>query len=154
LFAFTLRYAQLYGAVYTTPDVAGASCWLLPAHTLTFGSLLRSGALALPFQIGLAAIRRLQSAETYNEAMHQRVIGQPHNYLWLLGVDPASQGRGNGGKLIQVGLERADAAGLPCYLETSNPKNVTLYQKYGFEVAEEGVLPGQGPHVWAMKRMP
>ena len=43
----------------------------------------------------------------------------------------AAQGQGAGGKLIQVGIDRATKLGLPCYLESSNPKNVPFYERVG-----------------------
>ena len=35
---------------------------------------------------------------------------------------------------------------------TEQPRNVPLYQRYGFEIAVEGDLPGGGPHFWFMRR--
>lgn len=70
----------------------------------------------------------------------------------LLGVDPTRQGQGIGSKLLSAGVERADTSGLPCYLETMNPDNVPLYQKFGFAVANEGDIPESNVHVWGMVR--
>jgi ribosomal protein S18 acetylase RimI-like enzyme len=57
----------------------------------------------------------------------------PHWYLWAIGVDPARQGRGVGGALMAHMLQRVDAEGMPAYLESSDPKNVPFYERYGFE---------------------
>jgi ribosomal protein S18 acetylase RimI-like enzyme len=57
----------------------------------------------------------------------------PHWYLPLIGVDPTSQNHGHGSALLQYALARSDADGLPTYLESSNPRNITLYQRHGFE---------------------
>jgi hypothetical protein len=38
-------------------------------------------------------------------------------------------------------LRRADAEGLPCYLETFQPRNVPLYLKHGFQIMAEEVEP-------------
>ena len=48
-------------------------------------------------------------------------------------------------------LARVDAAGLPCYLETENPANIGIYQRYGFQVVAEDAMVN-GPHIWAMVR--
>ena len=58
---------------------------------------------------------------------------EPHWYLPLIGVDPIEQGRGCGSALLRVGLSRCDADRLPAYLESTNPKNIPLYERYGFE---------------------
>jgi ribosomal protein S18 acetylase RimI-like enzyme len=79
---------------------------------------------------------------------------RPHWYLWALGVDPPYQGQGVGGQLLQPVLAEADAAGLPCYLETETERNVAFYRKHGFDVATAGPDPRQGVMVWTMVREP
>jgi len=44
------------------------------------------------------------------------------------------QGQGLGSALVEMGTSRADAAGVPCYLETAMDSNITFYRKRGFEV--------------------
>lgn len=51
-------------------------------------------------------------------------------------------------------LERADAEGRPCYLETQNPQNVAVYGSVGFRVVREGEVPGRGLSVWTLRREP
>jgi ribosomal protein S18 acetylase RimI-like enzyme len=58
---------------------------------------------------------------------------EPHWYLPMIGVDPMEQGRGNGAALLRRGLARCDADGLPAYLESTNPRNVSLYERFGFK---------------------
>jgi ribosomal protein S18 acetylase RimI-like enzyme len=43
------------------------------------------------------------------------------------------QGRGLGSALLEAGLARCDSEGASAYLESSNPKNIPLYERYGFE---------------------
>jgi hypothetical protein len=50
-------------------------------------------------------------------------------------------------------LERADAEGLPVYLESSNPRNLTFYRRHGFEAWGEVIrMPEGGPSVQPMWR--
>lgn len=49
-------------------------------------------------------------------------------------------------------LARADAAGLPCYLETLSERNLPFYERYGFQVTFSGEVPEGGPMAWAMVR--
>jgi GNAT superfamily N-acetyltransferase len=83
------------------------------------------------------------------EAMTAAHPSEPHWYLLAIGTDPAVQGRGRGGTLLRAGLERA--AGSPAYLESTNPRNVTLYLRHGFEVVGEIAGHG-GPPLTAMWR--
>jgi ribosomal protein S18 acetylase RimI-like enzyme len=77
-------------------------------------------------------------------ALEARHPQEPHLYLPTIGVRPDRQGRGLGSALLRPGLQYADAAGLPAYLESSSPRNVALYERHGFAVTAEHTLPG-GP---------
>ena len=79
---------------------------------------------------------------------------EPHWYLYLLGVEPARQGRGVGRALLAPTLARADAGGVPCYLETQNSRNVGFYERLGFRVTSDGWAPGTTLRVWTMRREP
>ncbi|MFD7403704.1 GNAT family N-acetyltransferase [Streptomyces sp. NPDC059866] len=79
---------------------------------------------------------------------------EPHWYLAVIGADPAAQGQGHGAALLRSGLAKADAAGLPAYLESSKPSNLPFYEHFGFTVREKLRLPGNGPVLWAMWREP
>ena len=52
-------------------------------------------------------------------------------------------------------VERADQAGLPCYLETSDPANIPFYERFGFSVSDASLaLVPEGPTHVAMRRPP
>lgn len=153
LFERVVRYALLYGQVYTTPALEGVACWLPPGQTrLTVGRAMRSGLYATPLKMGPAAYRRFGAYSTYVDRLHEHYAPELHWYLWVVGVDPPSQGQGVGGRLIQPVLARASADGTACYLETGIEGNVRFYGQYGFKVVAEGRVPGQGLQVWAMVR--
>ncbi|MBV7698887.1 GNAT family N-acetyltransferase [Streptomyces sp. TRM70350] len=88
------------------------------------------------------------------ETAAQHTPQEPHWYLAVIGADPAAQGRGHGAALLRSGLAKADAAGLPAYLESSKPSNLPFYEHFGFTVREELRLPENGPVLWAMWRAP
>lgn len=72
----------------------------------------------------------------------------------MLGTDPDHQGKGIGSALVSHVTDKADAEGMPCYLESSKESNVPFYVCHGFEVTEELSLPANGPKVWGMWREP
>jgi ribosomal protein S18 acetylase RimI-like enzyme len=78
----------------------------------------------------------------------------PYWELPYIGVDPALQGLGLGSLLLRAGLARVDHDGVECHLFSFPPRNVPLYQRYGFEIAVEGDVPDGGPHFWFMRRRP
>src|SRR5687767_7659291 len=78
---------------------------------------------------------------------------EPCWYLPLIGVDPTSQGRGYGSALLRYALEHVERTGAPAYLESSNPRNMPLYERHGFEVLGS-IQSGSSPTVVPMLRRP
>jgi ribosomal protein S18 acetylase RimI-like enzyme len=78
---------------------------------------------------------------------------EPHWYLPLIGVDPARQGQHLGDRLMAHALARCDADGLPAYLESSNPRNISFYQRHGF-VELGKIQAGSSPTIVPMLRRP
>jgi GNAT superfamily N-acetyltransferase len=79
---------------------------------------------------------------------------EPHWYLAVIGSDPPVRGKGFGQVLMQSRLDRVDAEHAPAYLESSKYQNLAYYQRFGFEVTDEIVLPHGGPTMWPMWRSP
>lgn len=77
----------------------------------------------------------------------------PHWYLSLLGTDPDAQGHGYGSAVLAPALERCDRDGVGAYLESSKPRNLDFYARFGFRVTGELHLPS-GPKMWPMWREP
>jgi ribosomal protein S18 acetylase RimI-like enzyme len=57
---------------------------------------------------------------------------EPHAYLSLLATRPALAGHGYGQSHLATDLSRWDAAGIPTYLESSNPGNNHRYERQGY----------------------
>ncbi len=150
------RSAYGYREVHTTADrVEGAAIWVPPGrYPLSVVRMMLAGWALAPLKLGAAGLRRLIRYSDYIEGLHRRDAPARHWYLMILGVDPPRQGQGVGSALIQPVLARADAEGLPCYLETETEGNVPFYNRHGFEVVVEGGLPGGGPRFWTMMRKP
>lgn len=102
-------------------------------------SLLRALGVRLPRAL------RLDSAA---QAAHPE---EPHWYLAVIGSDPTVRGGGFGQALMSGGLSRCDAEHAPAYLESSKPENVPYYERFGFEVTGEIVVPN-GPTLIPMWR--
>jgi GNAT superfamily N-acetyltransferase len=85
------------------------------------------------------------------EKMGEFHTQEPHWYLAILGVQPSRQGEGIGSALLRHTLEVCDREGLIAYLESSNPKNVPLYRRHGFDVIGE-IQVGNSPPIYPMLR--
>lgn len=75
----------------------------------------------------------------------------PHWYLPAIGVEPLSQEMGYGSALLAHGLNVCDHHHVPAYLEASNPANIPLYRRFGYEVCGE-IQAGSSPIITPMFR--
>lgn len=71
--------------------------------------------------------------------------------LATIGVEPDSWGSGIASAILAEGLRRMDTIGSLVSLETSDPRNVTLYARFGFSTIAETQVPN-GPKVSTMVR--
>jgi GNAT superfamily N-acetyltransferase len=74
-------------------------------------------------------------------------------YLPLIAVDPACQGRGYGSALLRHALAQCDRDHAPAYLESSNPRNIPVYERHGF-VQMGAIQVGSSPTLVPMLRLP
>jgi GNAT superfamily N-acetyltransferase len=136
------------GWMYEAGDGLGAMALLPPdsgALEDAIGVVIRDEVAALSTDGG----ERYESMWSWIATCH------PPERHWLLdqlAVEPAAQGRGIGGAMLRFAIGRAQADGLPLFLETGVAGNVPLYERFGFRVMGEGDAPGGGPHIWFMRR--
>jgi GNAT superfamily N-acetyltransferase len=150
-----VRDGLRHGQVFSTAERCGVACWLGPGTTdFNFWRQLRAGMGALPWTCGLRGLAILEKYDQIARRLHHEFAPGPHWYLSAIGVRPAYQGQGIGPALMQPILKQADAAGLPCYLETHDEKNVAIYERQGFLIATREVPPKHPVPVWAMVREP
>jgi ribosomal protein S18 acetylase RimI-like enzyme len=152
-FAATIRYSRRYGIAEMSATRDAVTMWLKPGFTtITVGRMLRTGVLLEPLKLGFSGMVRFNALASYGDKLHKQAISGDHWYLMTIGVEPGRQRAGVGGRLLSAGLQRADADGLPCYLETANPDNLPFYRRHGFEVVADGQVPKHELHVWSMVR--
>jgi ribosomal protein S18 acetylase RimI-like enzyme len=120
------RAAFECGRVDFVDDYAGAALWLAPGghpDEEVLASLVQD------------SIRDEQRADVFAllDRMAAHRPAEPHWYLPMIGVEPARQGKGHGSALLKHALGRCDRERKVAYLESSSPKNLPLYERYGFE---------------------
>ena len=151
-FARPLAYGARWGRVWCNDDASTVAIWFTPGDTeMTPLRMLRVGMGGLPFKLGISGTARFMRAMSATEKFHKQVKG-PHWYLVSIGTRSAQQGKGLGSALLELGTSEADAAGLPCYLETGTESNVAFYSKRGFEVTGQGGI--YGFTLYGMVRQP
>lgn len=154
MFSFALYSGLRFGEMYAvSSDLEGIAIWYPPhKYPLTAGQMFRSVPLSVFFRFARHSGIRMKPVGDFLDAAQHRLAPEPHWYLAVIGVEPHSQGKGCAGRLIRPMLARLDEAGLPCYLETLDEKNVAVYRHFGFEVIEEAAIPGTPVTSWAMLR--
>jgi len=149
-----LEYGLRYGRVTTSHDAKAACVWILPGPGITIPGMIRSGMLGVPFRTGFGPFGKFMIANETMDKIHKARVPEPHWYLMVVGVDPELQNQGVGSAIVRDGLAIADRELKPCYLETSEPRNLAFYERHGFIVLEEATLGKGGPPAWAMRREP
>jgi ribosomal protein S18 acetylase RimI-like enzyme len=135
-----------HGTVHQVDAFAGVAMWLPP------GVGPDEDALGAFLQRSVAPERQ-ETLFAMLEQMGTYHPDEPHWYLPVIGVDPMRQCRGYGSALLSHALARCDRENLPAYLESSNPKNISLYRRHGFEVLAT-IQFGSAPPVVPMLRKP
>ena len=150
LMAATLRYGHVE---VTSKSFTGLAGWLPPGNEIV-GTIqqIRCGGLGVPFRVPWGILRRYLDYGSYANALHRKLVSEPHWYLAVLAVGPEHQGQEQGSELLRAGLLRVDAESRPCYLETQNPRNIALYERHGFEVVEQTRVPSTPIDHWCMLR--
>lgn len=134
------------GTAYASGDFAGTALWLSPGiepHAEPLEELLQSSLLEADQPDAFGVFEQM-------DRYHPRF---PHWYLPLIGVDPQHQGKGYGSALLRSVLQQCDREQIPAYLESSNPANIALYERHGFE-AIGTIQVGRSPEIAPMIRQP
>ncbi len=133
-----------HGSAYRSEDFKSVALWLPPGvgpDEEALGSVMQEG-VAMELQGEVFAILDQVGAS------HPPVA---HWYLPAIGVEPMLQGKGYGSALLAQGVQLCDGAHVAAYLETTNPANIPLYRRFGFEVVGE-IQVGSSPSVIPMLR--
>ena len=148
LFKLLFKLGLPHGACDVTDGYEAAALWRPPgAWEIPWWQYITNGKAFLGI-FGLGGARHVTWAMDVIEKRHPH---EPHWYLQAIGTDPAQQGKGYGGVVIRRQLATADAAGMPCYLESSKESNIPIYSSFGFKVTGEIKLPN-GPTLYPMWR--
>ena len=138
--------AFVQASAHATSDFGGGALWLPPDSAgpdeEAFGQFVEQS-IREEIREDLFAV--LEKMDEYH----------PHDaptwYLAAIGVDPTHQRRGIGAALLQHQLSQCDEAGIQAYLESTNPANMSLYERHGFRIMGR-IEVGSSPPVHPMLR--
>ena len=103
---------------------------------------------------GPGIIRKLLVYETFAMKLKKKYTGHIDWYLYNLSVRKDAQGKGIAKKLMLPLLEFCDDEKMVTYLETNKDSNVTLYNRFGFDLKETNSVPGTDVVHYSMVREP
>jgi GNAT superfamily N-acetyltransferase len=149
--AFAGTVARTAGSrLLVIPERTAAALWLPPGGWRGgLGELVRTAVpLAAALRTGAVRGLRLQAV------VERHHLAEPHWYLEALGAVPEARGTGVGGRVVQPVLDLCDQARLPAYLESSNPRNFSFYERLGFVRGEPLPVPAGCPPLVPMTRRP
>jgi ribosomal protein S18 acetylase RimI-like enzyme len=139
------------GQIYLTNDQNAVIICSLSVDKLP---ILEEAFLTLKFVfkvVGLDGISRILKREKYISSFHPQ--DEEFIYIWFIGVKNGDQGKGLGSSLLEEVIEVSEQKKTPIYLETSIERNLSFYQKFGFEIfhiAEENVF---GYRLYFLRRL-
>lgn len=134
-----------HGTAYHSSGYESAALWLPP------GVAPDEAAIGALVEQTVAAGQRPVAYEIF-EQMGRAHPEAPHWYLPFIGVHPQLQGRGLGSRLLEVSMRACGTDEGPAYLESTNPCNVPLYRRHGFNVTGK-ILAGSCPPLDPMIRV-
>ena len=145
-----IRYGEVYAP---TSNMEGIAIWI-PSNNypLTFWRILRSVPFSIIVNFGRHGGHKMREFGDYIDKTHKCLTPFKHWYLQTIGVDPDFQGKGYSSKLLKPMLNRIDNEKLPCYLETIDEKNVSIYEHFGFTIIDKSNIPRTQFTNWAMLR--
>jgi ribosomal protein S18 acetylase RimI-like enzyme len=104
----------------------------------------------LPLRCGIGYLKGELVSTRFCIKIKRDYAQENHMYLAVLAVDPVYHGKGYASALIKPMLKRLDETRVPCYLKTHNPKNVSMYQHFGFKLVFEGNIPRTSSPIFAL----
>jgi GNAT superfamily N-acetyltransferase len=137
----------------TSPAIEGAAFWDLPGEKgFSVRAMVHAGVLHFLHRAGFHRAFLMMRYEGWAHEMFARHAPPGSAHLLLLSVDPPHQGKGFAGALLRPVLAALDADGTACCLETQNPRNVPLYEHFGFRAKLHTRVPGTDVDHWVMVR--
>ena len=138
--------AFVHGTGYYVDGFSGSALWLPPdvqPREEEMAALLQR---TVPEQNQGEVFSVLEQMGSYHPT-------EAHWYLPLIGVDPMKQGKGYGSALMKHALIPCDRDKKLAYLESTNPRNIPLYKRHGFEILGT-IQVGSSPPIFPMLRRP
>lgn len=163
-FESPVRYCRKYGEAYATSEhLEGIAAWVPGDYAeMTTWRVARSGAIGSGIKAGRKYMMQMakfaqKTKDIFwpmEEDRKANMKEKAYIYLMIIGVDPELQGQGFGGKLLKALVEESEQTNTPLYLEATTEKSMGIYEKLGFKLLDQIILPIINIPLWGMVREP
>ncbi|MDA7601046.1 GNAT family N-acetyltransferase [bacterium] len=140
----TCKQSFLEEGVYGDENNYGTAVWFPPEFDIDFADVSET-------YKDIPKDRKAEAFKMFEMIGESRV----HDawYLEYLAVDPSKQGSGLGSLILKESLKVMDELEEAAYLESSNPQNMSLYERFGFRFLKK-IQVGSSPQINTMFRQP
>ncbi|GIL81126.1 hypothetical protein Vretimale_12749 [Volvox reticuliferus] len=143
--------------VCTVPPDAAAVVYVYPRlrELGSWAKLLQGGLAPLACVRLDRLVAGMDSSDFFAEQRENFLKSHgPFMYISVMAVRPDRQGHGLGSALLAFICDRADAAGLHCYIEATSSRNRALYERFGFQLIQEWRANSEMPITYVLSRPP
>lgn len=151
---YSIIEAKEYGRCFIPEQHYGVSIWSCPLSENKQAQKNEQKKHFIQQNMGEKSLNAYQSMCQFMGHQSAALIDDNAWYLSIIGILPEYQGQGLGPGLIEDVLTEADQNMVPCYLETFTPRNMTFYQRQGFETIADFKEPFADARYWIMQRQP
>jgi len=154
-FAYSIQEGKEIGrCVHLADPTLGVAVWLLPQAPDVQSRAAQKKRALLETTLDAEGCANYYRIVNFMRAKAAGVVSDAAWYLSIVAVDPASQGRGLGRKLLESTLAEADGFSATCYLETFSTRNLPFYERLGFGTVARFTEPTTGAGYSVMVRFP
>lgn len=140
-----------FGEVWATDGIEGVAMWTPPgAFKLGLGAQVRF----LWRGVKTFGLTKVPSRISGFNQIERHAPKTPYYYLFFMGIDPSSQGRGIGSMMLREMLARCDAEKRPAYLEATRGALIPFCRRHGYRTLEPLAVRHGGPTMLPMWRDP
>jgi GNAT superfamily N-acetyltransferase len=152
---YSMYEAEKYGLLFIPGQHRyGASVWSKPLNEDIESEKSHEKKAFLKTNLGDGVLDAYVQMVDFMSAKLEDLIATESWYLSIVGIKPEFQGKGLGAQLINEVLKETDELGLPTYLETFTPRNISFYNRLGYEMTASFLEPLTNATYWVLVREP
>ncbi|MEN8493630.1 GNAT family N-acetyltransferase [Dehalococcoides sp. THU3] len=155
IFEYILKTGMDIGQSYaSSANLEGIALWEPNNVHKTFRQRIRHLSYLFQARNQLPLLTEMSRVDKISQSLRTKHAPAIYFHLALLAVNPEYQGHGIAGHLIRPMLDFMNQTGIPCYLETQSPENVSMYEHLGFKTLASQRISGTSQTIYGMLKNP